>query len=93
MNKKQKKRLDKAIKILDFSDNWVYVIPWFTSTAMEYLAKTLGDVHVEYLDTEDGWAVSCCYEDKLWQDWKRSNSLTDVLAKAVIAADKKKRIE
>lgn len=88
--KKQRKRLHKMFDILSAEDlGWLIVEP--VADGMEYLAKTLGDVHIEYLDTEGKWGVSCCYEDRLWKNWKRSKSLTDVLAKAVIATDKKKQ--
>lgn len=93
MNKKQEKRFNKATKILDSNDNWLHygTVSWFSYAAMQYLAKTLGDFHVEYLDTDAKWCISSCYEEGLWIGWKRSKSLTDVLAKAVVAADKKKQ--
>lgn len=89
--KKQEKRFIKACKILEQNDG-VLVLDMsqslFIELTMDYLARTLGDLHVEYLDIEKKWSVSTCYTDKGWEGWKHSKSLVSVLAKAVVALDK-----
>lgn len=67
----------KAIGLEDYSTDR------FVARAMEWLAQTHGDVHVEY-HRDVGWGVSCCYEDKSWDGWIFGATLSEALATAVL---------
>jgi hypothetical protein len=55
---------------------------WFSGEAMQWLAKTWGDLRTEYL-AHDGWCVGSCYLDAR-TDGFRARTLDLALARAVV---------
>lgn len=60
----------------------------FVCDDLRWLAKTLGDVHLEFHACE-GWQISTCFEEEGWKNWitqdTDKHALAECVAKAILA--------
>ena len=57
----------------------------FVKNGLEWLARNIGDLHVEFHRCE-GWQVSTCYEEEQWKDWISGPELWEAVANSILAS-------